>query len=292
MSNAMVLTSSTELDQYMAEVNKHKVLNREQETALAMRYYEQGDIQAAHELVVSNLRFVVKVAHEYKGYGLKLLDLVQEGNVGLMVAVKKFDPTKGYRLISYAVWWIRAYIKSYIARSWSLVRMGSTRAQKKLFFKLRSKRNELERLAAPGEKVSNEELAAAMDVDVREVEHMEQRLALRDFQLDHTLGDDTQTTYRDMLSYEDMESPEEMVAEHESNELIHETVEKVLEGLSEREQFIVHKRLLTDDPMTLQELGDSFGVTRERARQIEAKVMKKLKVAFSREPGLMAMIAA
>ena len=158
------LPSTQTIDRYVSEINRYKLLTREGEMELALRYRDASDLQAAHKLVVSNLRFVVKIAHEYRGYGFKLLDLIQEGNIGLMMAVKKFDPSKGYRLISYAVWWIRAYIQNFIIRSWSLVKLGTTQAQRKLFFKLRSERERADRAAGPGSTASTTELAQRLDV--------------------------------------------------------------------------------------------------------------------------------
>lgn len=272
------------LDRYMAAVNKYPVLSREQEMDLARRYYDESNVDAAHKLVVSNLRFVVKVAQEFKGYGLKLLDLIQEGNIGLMMAVKRFDPYKGYRLISYAVWWIRAYMKSFIARSWSMVRMGSSRAQKKLFFKVRSARNKMEQQQANGERVSNEALAEELGVEPADIESMEHRLAARDFQLDSSLVDGGRTTHLDRLTEDDPMSPEQAVGDMERHSALRGKVSETMEYLDEREKYIVEHRLLSDEPETLQEIGDRFKVTRERARQIETKVIKKLRAAFQDDP--------
>ena len=183
MATASVNTNQS-IDQYVAEINRYKLLTREQEVALALDYRDNSNLQAAHKLVVSNLRFVVKIAHEYRGYGLKLLDLIQEGNIGLMMAVKKFDVDKGYRLISYAVWWIRAYIQNFIMRSWSLVKLGTTQAQRKLFFKLRSERERANKRAGDGERASTKSLADRLAVGEKDVVDMEQRLAARDFSLD------------------------------------------------------------------------------------------------------------
>src|SRR5262245_39119569 len=163
------LPSNQTIDRFVSEINRYSLLTREQEMALALRYRDGGELEAAHHLVVSNLRFVVKIAHEYRGYGFKLLDLIQEGNIGLMMAVKKFDPSKGYRLISYAVWWIRAYIQNFIIRSWSLVKLGTTQAQRKLFFKLRSERERADRAAGPGSQASTSDLAKRLDVGESDV---------------------------------------------------------------------------------------------------------------------------
>jgi len=175
------IAQDSTIDRYVAEINKYPLLTREEEVALAERYRKDGDLEAAHQLVVSNLRFVVKIAHEYRGYSLKLLDLIQEGNIGLMMAVKKFDASKGYRLISYAVWWIRAYIQNFIMRSWSLVKLGTTQAQRKLFFKLRSERERADREAGEGETATTKALAGRLEVAETDVVDMEARLAARDF---------------------------------------------------------------------------------------------------------------
>jgi len=176
------------LDRYVAEINRYKLLTREQEMELALKYAKSGDLEAAHELVTSNLRFVVKIAHEYKGYGLRLLDLIQEGNIGLMMAVKKFEPDRGYRLISYAVWWIRAYMQNFILRSWSLVKLGTTQAQRKLFYKLRGTQAQIARLQGAEADLSfradPSKVATALGVSVEDVVEMDQRLGGRDFSFD------------------------------------------------------------------------------------------------------------
>jgi RNA polymerase sigma-32 factor len=269
------------IDRYVAEIQRYPLLTREKEQQLALRYRDHGDIAAAHELVVSNLRFVVKVAHEYKGYGFKLLDLIQEGNVGLMMAVKKFDPDKGYRLISYAVWWIRAQIRSYIVRSWSLVKMGTTFAQRKLFFSLRGEKSRHEQ-EHKGELASAEELAKALGVEADEVHQMELRLAARDFSLDAQLGEDGGATHLDMV-VEAHRSQEDELIESEQQQLLRGRVAEAMETLNEKERYIVENRMLNDEPKTLQEIGDTFQVSRERVRQLESRVLKKLRVAFSKD---------
>lgn len=273
-------TASTHksLDRYMAEIHKYKLLSREQEVELARRYQRESDLDAAHQLVVANLRFVVKISHEYRGYGLRLLDLIQEGNIGLMMAVKKFDPEKGYRLISYGVWWIRAYIQNFIMRSWSLVKLGTTQAQRKLFFKLRSERDRLEREAA-SEGSDTETLAERLGVGANDITTMEMRLAARDFSLDVEIQEGARQTHMDMLK-SSFRSQEEEYAEEEERSLLRGKVYEAMEHLNEKERYIVENRLLTDEPKTLQEIGKHFKISRERARQIEGNVLRKIKAAL------------
>lgn len=273
------LPSTQTIDRYVAEINKYKLLTREQEMALAQRYRAGGELESAHHLVVSNLRFVVKIAHEYRGYGFKLLDLIQEGNIGLMMAVKKFDPSKGYRLISYAVWWIRAYIQNFIIRSWSLVKLGTTQAQRKLFFKLRSERERADRAAGPGETASTRDLAERLDVGETDVLDMEMRLAARDFSLDVELDEGARQTHLDLLRA-DAETQEDRLADLEERALVRTKVTQAMEHLNEKERYIVENRLMSDEPKTLHEIGQHFNISRERARQIEGNVLRKIRSAL------------
>ena len=275
------LAADKSIDQYISEINRYSVLSREEESRLARKYRDEQDLDAAHMLVVSNLRFVVKVAHEYRGYGLKLLDLIQEGNIGLMMAVKKFDPEKGYRLISYGVWWIRAYIQNFIMRSWSLVKLGTTQAQRKLFFKLRSERERANKRAGDGERASTSSLADRLAVGEKDVVDMEQRLASRDFSLDVELQEGARQTHLDLLTDELDESQEELYAEKEEREVLRTKVDEAMEAFNEKERYIVKNRLMTDEPQTLQVIGQNFGISRERARQIEGNVIRKIRVALA-----------
>jgi len=276
---ASSIAQDSTIDRYVAEINKYPLLTREEEVALAERYRKDGDLEAAHQLVVSNLRFVVKIAHEYRGYSLKLLDLIQEGNIGLMMAVKKFDASKGYRLISYAVWWIRAYIQNFIMRSWSLVKLGTTQAQRKLFFKLRSERERADREAGEGETATTKALAGRLEVAETDVVDMEARLAARDFSLDVELQDGARQTHMDLLSAENA-SQEERVAEMEERQLLRGKVYEAMEHLNEKERYIVENRLMAEEPKTLQEIGQHFQISRERARQIEGNVIRKIRSAL------------
>ena len=267
------------VDRYVAEINRHKLLTREQEVEIAQHYKTTGDLSSAHKLVVSNLRFVVKIAHEYRGYGLKLLDLIQEGNIGLMMAVKKFDPDRGYRLISYAVWWVRAYIQNFVIRSWSLVKLGTTQAQRKLFFKLRSEKEKAAK-ANLGEPVSLAGLAKRLKVQEGEVRDMELRMAARDFSLDGELEPGAKQSHLDLLE-DQHESQEDELAVMEERALVRDKVDEAMQTLNEKEQFIVKNRLMTDEPQTLQEIGKFFHISRERARQIEGNVIRKIRMTFT-----------
>mgnify|MGYP003702231695 FL=1 len=276
------LKSNQSIDRYVAEINRHPLLTREQELELARRYQSQGDLSAAHELVVGNLRFVVKIAHEYKGYNLKLLDLIQEGNIGLMMAVKKFDAERGYRLISYAVWWIRAYIQNFIIRSWSLVKLGTTQGQRKLFFKLRSERDKADREAGPGETADLKSIADRLQPNESEVAEMEMRMAGRDFSLDAELEPGSKQSHLDLVA-DNSETQHDRFAREEERQMVRGKVGEVMQVLNEKERYIVSNRLMAEDPKTLQEIGAHFSISRERARQIEGNVMRKLKVAFNRQ---------
>ena len=270
------LRGANDLDKYVAEIRKYPVLNREQELELALRYRDSGDVTAAHQLVVANLRFVVKIAHEFRGYSLKILDLVQEGNIGLMMAVKKFDPDRGYRLISYAVWWIRAYMRSFVMRTFSSVKLGSTHASRKLFFKLRSTKSRLEQDGQDAP--STEELARELGVTEGDVLDMEMRMSAKDFSLDAE-GPDGRAGIIDRLKSEDADQ-EELLGDAEIKQLNTATVQTAMKKLSDKERYIVEQRFLLDEPRTLSEIGEEFGVSRERIRQLEARAMGKLKIAL------------
>lgn len=265
------------LDLYMAEIQKFSILEPEEEFKLAVRFKKYGDMEAAERLVTSNLRFVVKIAHEYKNYRVKLLDLIQEGNIGLMHAVKKFDPYKGYRLISYAVWWIRAYMQNYVIRSWSLVKIGTTQAQRKLFFKLNQVKRNLEKLSVNNPEFR--EAAELLNVKESEVIEMDLRLANRDVSLDATLGDDGESRFVDQLVDEGIDQEEQLI-KNQQRALVKKNIAGALAKLNERESYIIRNRVMVDDPKTLQEIGDTFNITRERARQIEKEALKKMRLAL------------
>ena len=265
------------LDLYMAEINRFPILAADEEFRLAVRLKKYNDMEAAEKLVVSNLRFVVKIAHEYRNYGLKLADLVQEGNIGLMHAVKKFDPYKGYRLISYAVWWIRAYIQNYIIKSWSLVKIGTTQTQRKLFFKLAQARKMLQNLSE--KRPEFEEIAETLGVRPEQIEEMDLRMSSRDLSLDAQVTEDGESTHMDYLMY-DGEDQETTLIKKEEMALVQHNIAGALAKLSEKESFIIRNRVMADNPLTLQEIGDRYHVTRERARQIEKQALRKLALAI------------
>jgi RNA polymerase sigma-32 factor len=269
--------NSGSLAVYLAEINRYPLLKVEEEQLLARQFAKEGDLDAAHRLVTANLRFVVKVAYEYRSYGIKMADLIQEGNIGLMKAVQKFDADKGIRLISYAVWWIRAFIQNYILKSWSLVKLGTTQAQRKLFFSLARTRRELEKLGADGEHHATNEGAIAKKLRVKpgEVLEMQQRMEGRDLSLDAPMGDDGGSSHVDFVQ-DGAELPDSELAEEEERHIVQERVLEALGRLDPRERYIIEQRIMQDKPMTLKELGEHFGFSRERARQLEIRAKAKL----------------
>lgn len=267
---------TTSLHRYLAEISNYPVLSREEEYELAMKYKNDGDLDAARKLVSSNLKFVVKVANEYKNYGFNTMDIIQEGNVGLMHAVKGFDPTKGYRIISYAVWWIRAYIQNYIIKSWSLVKVGTTQAQRKLFYKLRSTKNQMEIGEGNLSSEDYKELADKLNVTNEAVIEMDQRMRGKDLSLDAEITGDTDLSHMDFLA-DDEENQEDLITKAEEEKIVKSTMVDALKTLKERERFIIENRILVDKPLTLEELGTKFNISRERVRQIENAALKKMK---------------
>ena len=268
--------SSSSLTTYLSEINKYSLLTVDNEQKLARRF-KRGDLQAGHKLVTSNLRFVVKVAYEYRSYCIKMSDLIQEGNIGLMKAVQKFDPDKEIRLISYAVWWIRAYIQNYILKSWSLVKLGTTQAQRKLFFSLARTRRELEKCNHGGPSLTNaEEIARRLRVKPAEVREMEQRMGGRDLSLDAPMGEDGTNSHIDFVA-SPAASQDDEFADKEQAGIVSVRVEMALRRLDPRERFIIQQRVMNECPMTLKELGEHFGFSRERARQLEIRAKEKLK---------------
>ncbi len=261
---------------YMAEVSRHPLLTREEEQKLAEQFHATQDVKAAYRLVAANLRLVVKLAHEYHRNPISLLDLIQEGNLGLMQAVKKYDHTRGVKLSSYAAWWIRAYILRYIMDNWKMVKVGTTEAQRKLFFKLRQ---EQRRLAAEGIDVTPKLLAERLDVTEAEVVEMDQRLGNDEVSLDAP----TQNAEGGQeMRAERLLPPAPGTAEEElGNEQVKERFLKHLEafkqGLGDKDRYIVEKRLLAEEPMTLQDIGTHFGFSRERARQLEAALIDRMR---------------
>lgn len=266
------------LESYLVQINQFPLLTQEEEFQLAVSYRKYNDIKAAQKLITSNLRFVVKVAFEYKSYGVKLLDLIQEGNIGLMMALKKFDPYKGYRFISYAIWWIRAYIQNFIIKTWSLVKIGTTQAQKKLFYKIGKVRKALESDRENEKKY--ELLANDLDVTKEDIIEMEQRMASRDLSLDTPFDEGHELTHLDLLQ-EDSPNQEEALARQEEKELREREVFNAMKRLNEKEVYVIKKRIMADEPLTLQEIGNHLKLSRERVRQIESEALKKLKKEIS-----------
>jgi RNA polymerase sigma-32 factor len=267
------------LQRYLTEIRRFPLLTREEEHRLAVEYKEYGNIEAAYKLVTANLRLVVMIAREYQKAFRTLLDLIQEGNMGLMEAVKNFDPYRGVRFPSYAVWWIRAYMIRYIMNDWRMVKIGTTQAQRKLFFNLQK---EKERLEAEGLTPGPKLLAQRLNVKEDEVVEMEQRLGSRDLSVDVPLGDDDEATLLHFLP-DDKQSPEEQLAETQYQELLRDKMAQFAEGLKDKELVIYRERLLNEEPLTLREIGEKYGISRERVRQIEERVKKKLKSFLSKE---------
>ena len=276
-----VLSSEGSLALYLQEIKKFPILTAEEEFMLAKRYKEHDDSDAAHKLVTSHLRLVAKIAMGYRGYGLPVTDLISEGNVGIMQAVKRFDPEKGFRLATYAMWWIRAQIQEYVLHSWSLVKIGTTAAQKKLFFNLRKLKNQLTSIDSGNLSPENvREIATRLDVKEAEVIDMNNRLYGGDQSLNVKVSGEAETEWQDMLV--DQNEIQDEILE-KKNELSYrkKIFKKALEVLNEREKEILTLRKLRDKPLKLEELSAKFNISRERVRQIEEKALEKLQKQVS-----------
>ena len=274
--NLPVLSSEGNLAIYLQEIKKFPMLTAEEEYMLAKRYKEHGDSKAAHKLVTSHLRLVAKIAMGYRGYGLPVTDLISEGNVGIMQAVKKFDPERGFRLATYAMWWIRAQIQEYVLHSWSLVKIGTTAAQKKLFFNLRKLKNQLVSIDSGNLSPENvREIATRLDVKEGEVIDMENRLFTGDKSLNVKIGEENDTEWQDLI--EDNKDTQATIIE-KKDELNHrrKLFIKALNILNPREKEIIKLRKLREKPLKLEELSKKFKISRERVRQIEEKALEKL----------------
>ena len=258
---------------YLKRIDRHPLLTPEEEARWARRWKDVHDPEAARILVLSNLRFVVKIAFEYRTYGIRLLDLIQEGNVGLLVAVDRFDPDRRTRLTTYAVWWIRAFIQEYIRRQWSLVRFGTTRAEQRCFYRLRREREKLERHGGPADP---KRLAEALGVREDTIAAIEARIVRRDQSLDDPAFAGADETRASRLP-DEHPGPEHAAIDHEMTRLSRLRVRRALAGLDPRERAIIERRYLDGKGTTLKELGKSFGISRERVRQLEARAKEKMR---------------
>ena len=272
-SSAGAVVAYDPLQRYLSEIRRYPLLSREEEHAIAIDYEKTGNVDAAYRLVTANLRLVVLIAREYQRAFRQLIDLIQEGNIGLMEAVKKYDPHRGIRFPSYAAWWIRAYIIRYIMNNWRLVKIGTTQAQRKLFFNLQKEKQRLEAEGiVPGPKL----LAQRLDVKEHEVVEMEQRLASRDLSVDTPIGDDGDATMLDLLP-SNAANTEDQIADVEYRQRLSEKIKEFGETLKGKEKVIFDARLMAEEPLTLQDIGEQYKISRERVRQLEARLKKKLK---------------
>ena len=268
------------MTRYLQEIRKFPMLEQQQEYMLAKSWREHGDVDAAHQLVTSHLRLVAKIAMGYRGYGLPLSELISEGNVGMMQAVKRFDPERGFRLATYAMWWIRAAIQEYILHSWSLVKMGTTAAQKKLFFNLRKLKGQMQAIEEGDlspEQVSH--IAENLSVPEDDVIQMNRRLAAPDHSLNAPLRIDGDGEWQDWL-VDESETQETLLAESEELGKRRALLNRAMKTLNDRERHILEQRRLREDPTTLEELSQEYGISRERVRQIEARAFEKLQKAI------------
>ena len=287
------LGSEAGLNRYLAEIKKFPLLQPEQEYMLAKRFSEHGDPEAAAQLVTSHLRLVAKIAMGYRGYGLPTSELISEGNIGLMQGVKKFEPDRGFRLATYAMWWIRASIQEYILRSWSLVKMGTTAAQKKLFFNLRRMKSKLDAFEDGDLKPEHiTKIATELGVAEADVVSMNRRMAMGgDTSLNVSMREDGEGQWQDWLQ-DDAPLQDHVVAETQEAEVRHSMLVDAMGDLNDREKHILTERRLTDDPKTLEELSQVYGVSRERVRQIEVRAFEKLQKAMMRLAGEKRLLVA
>lgn len=279
ISNLPVLAGDVTLSNYLNEIKKFPMLSAEEEYTLANRLSIHGDTEAAHQLVTSHLRLVAKLAMGYKGYGLPITDIISEGNVGLMQAVQKFDPEKGFRLATYALWWVKAAMQEYILRSWSLVKIGTTAVQKKLFFNLRRAKNQIQAYEDGDLNPENlEKISKQLNVPEKEVVNMNRRLSGADPSLNAKISTDdgSQTEWQDWIEA-DAPNQEEEYVEKEEDTIRKELISEALNILNERELDIVQTRRLSEETSTLEELSEKYNISRERVRQIEVRALEKIK---------------
>jgi RNA polymerase sigma-32 factor len=275
---AQVAVPFDPLKKYLSEISRHSVLTREEELEIAEKAHRYKDSHASQKLVTSNLRLVVKIALEYYNTYLNILDLIQEGNVGLVHAVKKYNPYKGTRFSTYSSFWIRAYILKYIMDSWSIVKVGTTQSQRRLFYRLKKEKKKLESIGIfPAPQL----LASTLDVKVGEVEDMEKRLSYTDISLEHPVYEEGEETFMDMIKTDD--NIEEVVAAKEKKEILAQKILEFKKMLNDKELFIFENRILIEEPLTLQEIGERFTISRERVRQLENRVLKKFNDKFELE---------
>ncbi|WOR14884.1 RNA polymerase sigma factor RpoH [Hyphomonas sp. FCG-A18] len=288
-SRALALSPEQGLSRYLSEIRKFPMLAKDEEFMLAKRWQEHEDSEAAEKMVTSHLRLVAKIAMGYRGYGLPMAEVISEGNVGLMQSVKKFDPDKGFRLATYAMWWIRASIQEYILRSWSLVKLGTTAAQKKLFFNLRRMKGEIDALDnAQLNPDQVKQIATKLNVPEKDVISMNGRMSGSDASLNAPMGAEGDMEWMDWLEDEDSNQAQEF-ADNQEFDARMELLQTAMADLSEREQHILQERRLTDEPKTLEELSEVYNVSRERIRQIEVRAFEKLQKAMqkmAKEQGL------
>ncbi len=285
MANTPMPTVTPEggLSRYLAEIRKFPMLEKDEEFMLAKRWAEHEDTQAAHKLVTSHLRLVAKIAMGYRGYGLPVAEVISEGNIGLMQAVKKFDPDRGFRLATYAMWWIRASIQEYILRSWSMVKMGTTAAQKKLFFNLRRMKSQMQALEEGDLHPDQvEQIATKLGVTDDDVISMNRRLSGPDASLNAPLRAESESEWQDWLSDDTAETAEEELVDSDEFSTRMALLQEAMGVLNEREQHIIAERRLAEDPKTLEELAGVYGVSRERIRQIEVRAFDKLQTEMKR----------
>ena len=272
-----VITPDGGLSRYLTEIRKFPMLTKDEEFMLAKSWREHEDTEAAHRLVTSHLRLVAKIAMGYRGYGLPIGEVISEGNVGLMQAVKKFEPDKGFRLATYAMWWIRASIQEYILRSWSLVKMGTTAAQKKLFFNLRKAKSEISAFEDGDLRPEQVDfIATKLGVTNDEVVSMNRRLSGPDSSLNAPLRSDSESEWQDWLADDSVEDQEATIANSEEHSVRMGLMQDAMSGLTDREKHILTERRLKDNPTTLEDLAAEYGVSRERVRQIEVRAFEKL----------------
>ena len=281
------------LNRYLSEIKKFPILAPEQEYMLAKRFQEHGDTDAAAQLVTSHLRLVAKIAMGYRGYGLPVSELISEGNIGLMQGVKKFEPDRGFRLATYAMWWIRASIQEFILRSWSLVKMGTTAAQKKLFFNLRRMKARLDAFEDGDLTPENvQKIATDLGVTEADVVSMNRRMAMGgDTSLNVSMREDGEGQWQDWLQ-DDAPLQDSVVADQQEADVRHDMLVNAMGDLNDREKHILTERRLTDDPKTLEELSQVYGVSRERVRQIEVRAFEKLQRAMMRLAGEKRLLTA